>query len=503
MDNAETGFAIRAEHSSRTIGRRCLTLFAAHGYSQFDAEHPSADPTGNTERHPCMSTEKIEKKPKENSLKESAGTPDAKEKDQEELVEIPVYLQTLLEQAQSASRIVGSLTTSVKNNALTAMASGLEAATDMLLEENAKDLDAFDADNGREAMADRLTLTPERIQAMADGIREIATLRDPVGQSSGMKERPNGMRVGRVRVPIGVIGIIYESRPNVTADAAALCLKSGNVCVLRGGSEAIHSNMAIARIVSEAVQKAGIPEGTISMVERTEREAVIELLKQDRFIDLIIPRGGASLMQTINTHSTIPVLKHDHGVCHTYIDIDANLTMAEAISVNAKTQRPATCNAMETLLVHQSIARKFLPLIGKRLTDAGVDIRGCDKTRHYLPDARAATDDDYGREFLALILAVKVVKDMDEAMHHIHLYGSRHTEVIVTGDYGRAMRFLREVDAGAVMINASSRLNDGREFGLGAEIGISTAPIHARGPMGLEDLTCSKYVVYGSGQIRE
>ena len=422
---------------------------------------------------------------------------------EEETVDAPTYLRTLLEQARTAAPQLSRLQASVKNEALVAMAEGLEEATDALLEENAKDLEVFDASNGREAMADRLRLTPGRIQEMADGLRQIARLRDPVGQSSGMQERPNGMKVGRVRVPIGVIGIIYESRPNVTADAAALCLKSGNVCVLRGGSEAIHSNVAIARVLSEAAQKTGIPEGAISLVERTEREAVLELLKQDRFVDLIIPRGGESLMKLVTEHSTIPVIKHDKGVCHAYIDADADLTMAEAISMNAKVQRPSTCNAMETLLVHQGIARSFLPKLGKSLIEANVEIRGCEKTRQYIPQAQVATKADYGQEFLSLTLAVKVVKDMDEAMEHIRTYGSRHTEVIVTKDYGRAMRFLQEVDAGAVMVNASSRLNDGYQFGLGAEIGISTTRIHARGPMGLEDLTCSKYVVYGSGQLRE
>ena len=422
---------------------------------------------------------------------------------EEEIVDTPTYLRSLLEQARAAAPQLSRLAASAKNEALVAMAEGLEEATDALLEENEKDLEAFDTSNGREAMADRLRLTPERVRDMADGLRQIARLRDPVGQSSGIKERPNGMRVGRVRVPIGVIGIIYESRPNVTADAAALCLKSGNVCVLRGGSEAIHSNMAIARVLSEAGEKAGIPEGAISLVERTEREAVLELLKQDGFIDLIIPRGGESLMKLVTEHSTIPVIKHDKGVCHTYIDADADLAMAEAISVNAKVQRPSTCNALETLLVHQGIARTFLPKVGKALVEADVDIRGCEKTRQYIPEAQSATDEDYGQEFLSLTLAVKVVKDMDEAMTHIQTYGSRHTEVIVTKDYGRAMRFLQEVDAGAVMVNASSRLNDGYQFGLGAEIGISTTRIHARGPMGLEDLTCSKYVVYGSGQLRE
>ena len=457
-----------------------------------------------------MSTEETQEELNEEDIEESTRDADAPPEEvveeevvEEEIVDTPTYLRMLLEKARAASPQLCRLVASVKNEALVTMAEGLEEATDALLEENAKDLEAFDANNGQEAMADRLRLTPERIQEMADGLRQIAKLRDPVGQSSGMLERPNGMKVGRVRVPIGVIGIIYESRPNVTADAAALCLKSGNVCVLRGGSEAIHSNMAIARVLSEAAQKAGIPEGAISLVERTEREAVLELLKQDRFVDLIIPRGGESLMQLVTEHSTIPVIKHDKGVCHTYIDADADLKMAEAISVNAKTQRPSTCNAMETLLVHHNIARTFLPKLGKALTEANVEMRGCEKTRQYIPEAHVATEEDYGQEFLALTLAVKVVKDMDEAMNHIQTYGSRHTEVIVTKDYGRAMRFLQEVDAGAVMVNASSRLNDGYQFGLGAEIGISTTRIHARGPMGLEDLTCSKYVVYGSGQLRE
>ncbi len=452
-----------------------------------------------------MSTEETQEELNEDEITESTEAVDGSKEEiiEEEIIDTPTYLRTLLEQARSAAPELSRLPASVKNEALTAMAEGLEEATDALLEENAKDLEAFDASNGREAMADRLRLTPERVREMADGLRQIARLRDPVGQSSGMQERPNGMKVGRIRVPIGVIGIIYESRPNVTADAAALCLKSGNVCVLRGGSEAIHSNMAIAHVLSGAAQKAGLPEGVVSLVERTEREAVLELLKQDQFIDLIIPRGGESLMQLVTEHSTIPVIKHDKGVCHTYIDADADLAMAEAISVNAKVQRPSTCNAMETLLVHQGITRTFLPKLGKALVEANVEIRGCEKTRQYIPEAHNATEEDYGREFLALTLAVKVVKDMDEAMAHIRAYGSRHTEVIVTKDYGRALRFLQEVDAGAVMINASSRLNDGYQFGLGAEIGISTTRIHARGPMGLEDLTCSKYVVYGSGQLRE
>jgi len=422
---------------------------------------------------------------------------------EEEVVDTPTYIDNLLKIAKSAAPRLGSLTSAMKNQALLSMAEGLEAAAEELIAANEKDLEAFDSSNGRDAMADRLRLTPERIEAMASGIREIAALRDPVGESLGMRERPNGMKVGRVRVPIGVIGIIYESRPNVTADAAALCLKSGNVCVLRGGSEAIHSNTAIAAILSEAAKKSGIPDGAISFVERPEREAVIEFLKRDDCIDVIIPRGGEALMKTVSENTTIPVIKHDKGVCHIYVDGNADIEMAQKIALNAKVQRPSTCNAMETLLVHQQTARTLLPQLGKELIKAKVEVRGCEKTCGYIPEAIPATDEDYGQEFLSLTLAVKVVKDIDQAMEHIQQYGSQHTEVIVTNDYGRAVRFLREVDAGAVMVNASSRLNDGYEFGLGAEIGISTTRIHARGPMGLEDLTCSKYIVFGSGQIRE
>ena len=352
-------------------------------------------------------------------------------------------------------------------------------------------------------MADRLRLTPERIEAMADGIREIAKLVDPVGQTLNMRRRPNGMQVGRVRVPIGVIGIIYESRPNVTADSVALCLKSGNACVLRGGSEAIHSNTTIAAVLSEAAEKAGVPPGAITFIDRTERDVVVELLKQDQYIDVIIPRGGESLMKTVTEQSRIPVIKHDKGVCHIYIDADADVAMAKSIATNAKVQRPSTCNAMETLLVHQSSARAVLPDLVSELMKSGVEVRGCAKTLSLCPEVKPAHDSDYGQEFLSLILAVKVVKNIEEAMEHIAHYGSHHTEAIVTKDYGRAMRFLREVDASAVMVNASTRLNDGNQFGLGAEIGISTTRIHARGPMGLEELTCTKFVVLGSGQIRE
>ena len=413
------------------------------------------------------------------------------------------YVATLVKRAKGAAGRLSSLPTAVKNQALEAMADGLEEHEAELLAENEKDLEQFEATPERKALGDRLRLTAERIREMAAGIRDIARLPDPLGDTPKMWTRPNGMQVGRMRVPIGVIGIIYEARPNVTADSAALCLKSGNVCILRGGSEALHSNVAIAKVLSESAEKAGVPAGAITFVDRAEREVVQLLLKQDRYIDLIIPRGGESLMKTIAEHATIPVLKHDKGVCHTYVDVDADPQVAERICLNAKVQRPSTCNAMETLLVHHSIARTWLPLLVEKLTAAKVDVRGCAKTCQLCPEVTPAAEDDFGREFLDLILAIKVVKNMEEALEHIATYGSQHTEAIVTKDYARAMRFLREVDAGAVLVNASTRLNDGYQFGLGAEIGISTSRLHARGPMGLEELTCSKFVVLGSGQIRE
>lgn len=416
---------------------------------------------------------------------------------------IPEYVQELVLAAKRAAGRLANLSTSLKNQALISMAEALEAQSEAIIEANERDLEAFQADSEKRAMADRLRLTPERVKEMAEGIREVAKLPDPLGAMPKMWTRPNGMQVGRVRVPIGVIGIIYESRPNVTADSAALCLKSGNACVLRGGSEAIHSNTEIARVLSEAAEKAGVPAGAIGFVSRSERELVPVLLKQDQSIDLIIPRGGESLMRTVMEHSTIPVIKHDAGVCHVYVDAEADPAMAERICMNAKVQRPSTCNAMETLLVHQAIARTWLAGVIDKLVSAKVEVRGCQKTCALSSAAKPASESDYGKEFLDLTLAVKIVKNIDEAMEHIARYGSRHTEAIVTKDYQKAMRFLREVDASAVMVNASTRLNDGYQFGLGAEIGISTSRIHARGPMGLEELTCSKFVVLGSGQIRE
>jgi len=413
------------------------------------------------------------------------------------------YLHTVLQKAKAAARPLSGMIAMKKNAALLAMADGLEEAEEALLEANEEDLKAFEGDESRAALADRLRLTPDSIADMAKQIREIAKLRDPVGESKGFWQRPNGMRVGRVRVPIGVIGMIYESRPNVTADAAALCLKSGNVCVLRGGSEALHSNKAIAKVLGDAAQQSEIPDGAITFIDRPDREVVLALLKSDQYIDLIIPRGGDALMKTVNEHATIPVIKHDKGVCHIYVDVDVDLSMAQRISFNAKVQRASTCNAMETLLVHEKVAKKLLLPLAAEFVKANVEMRGCPKTCQIVSEAKPAQDEDFGKEFLALIVAIKVVKDLDDAMNHIHKFGSHHTETIVTNDYDRALRFLREVDAGAVMVNASTRLNDGYEFGLGAEIGISTTRIHARGPMGLEDLTCSKYLVYGTGQIRE
>ena len=425
------------------------------------------------------------------------------EQDPASLQPVPEYVDELVKRARQAANRLATLSTSVKNQALTAMAEALEAQSEALLKANARDIEAFGDVPDKKALADRLRLNDKRIAEMADGIREVSRLPDPLGAMANMWTRPNGIQVGRVRVPIGVIGIIYESRPNVTADSSALCLKSGNACVLRGGSEAIHSNTAIAAVLSEAAEKSGIPAGAISFVGRTEREIIPVLLKQDRSIDLIIPRGGESLMRTVAEHSTIPVIKHDAGVCHIYVDDAADPAMAEQVCFNAKVQRPSTCNAMETLLVHQSFARAWLAGFIDKLVAAKVEVRGCQKTCVLSSAAKPASESDYGREFLDLTLSIKVVKNIDEAMDHIARFGSRHTEAIVTGDYKKAMRFLREVDASAVMVNASTRLNDGYQFGLGAEIGISTSRIHARGPMGLEELTCSKFIVLGSGQVRE
>ena len=418
-------------------------------------------------------------------------------------MDVKQYVSDKARKAKTASRVLANISTEIKNNALFKMAAGLEKESKVLIAENKKDLDEAERKGLSNAMIDRLTLNPERIMAMADGLREVAALPDPVGEVLGIRRRPNGMEVGKMRVPIGLIGIIYESRPNVTADTAALCLKSGNGVILRGGSEAVHSNTAIVEILSRAGAEAGIPEGAISFIENPDRACVMEMLKLNGIIDLIIPRGGEGLIRMVSENSTIPVIKHDKGICHVYVDSKADLAMAEEICFNAKVQRPGTCNAMETMLVHQDVAKTFLPAIINRMKKAGVEIRGSAKTRALVPDIKEATDKDWDTEYNELIVNVKTVGSMEEAMEHIAAHGSQHSEAIVTNDYRNAHRFQREVDASAVFVNASTRLNDGFEFGLGAEIGISTTRIHARGPMGLEELTSTKFIVYGNGQIRK
>lgn len=405
--------------------------------------------------------------------------------------------------AREGARSLARASSGQKNAALVKMAAALKDRAEELVSENKKDIEYAAKKGLSKAMIDRLTLNEKRIDEMAQGLVEVAQLPDPVGEITKMRRRPNGMTVGRMRVPIGVIGIIYEARPNVTADATSLCLKAGNAVILRGGSEAINSNRAIAGILRDVAKAEGINEGAVTFIDITDREAVMEMLKLEGIVDLIIPRGGEGLIRTVTENSRIPVLKHYKGVCHVFVDRDADLTMAEDICFNAKVQRPGTCNAMETMLVDEAVAEVFLPKMLKRFKDAGVELRGCPKTLAVYPDINEVKEDDYYNEYLDLVLNVKVVKDMDDAMEHIAGYGSAHSDSIVTMNYDRAMRFLREVDSSAVLVNASTRLNDGFQFGLGAEIGISTDKIHARGPMGLEELTCMKFIVLGSGQLRE
>jgi len=412
-------------------------------------------------------------------------------------------VKTKVQKAKKASFTLANLNTEVKNRALCLMADQLESQANVLKKENEKDIEAATVKGLSGAMVDRLLLNDQRIQGMSKGLREVAALPDPVGEVIRMWKRPNNLQIGKVRVPIGVIGIIYESRPNVTADAASLCLKAGNAVVLRGGSEAIHSNAAIARILSESAKEAGVPVEAIQFIEFPDREAVMHLLKMDRYLDLIIPRGGEGLIRTVSENSTIPVIKHDKGVCHTYVDRYADPRMAESITMNAKCQRPGVCNAMETLLVHEAIAGTFLTRMGKRLLEAGVEIRGCPRTRKLITESIDVSEEDWTTEYNDLILSVRVVDSLPQAIEHITQYGSQHSEAIVTQDYARARRFLTEVDASAVYVNASTRFTDGYEFGLGAEIGISTNRLHARGPMGLEDLTSYKFIIFGDGQIRE
>ncbi len=405
--------------------------------------------------------------------------------------------------ARETSLKIANLSTDIKNKALLRMADALEKHSTHIKQANAKDIEKGREKKLSSAMIDRLTLTDRTIKNMADGLREVAGLPDPVGEVTRMWRRPNGLWVGRMRIPIGVIGIIYESRPNVTVDAGGLCLKSGNCVILRGGSEAINSNISIMEIMVDACRKEGVPEGAIQIVRTTDRSAVLELLSLEDFIDLIIPRGGEGLIRFVAENSRIPVIKHYKGVCHVFVDESADLDMAEEIAFNAKVQRPGVCNAMETLLVHRAVAEEFLQRMYRRYRDAGVEIRGCKETVSILKEVKGASEEDWSEEYLDLILSVKVVGDIDEAIHHISRYGSLHTEAIVTGDYRNAQRFIKEVNSSTVLVNASTRFSDGFQLGLGAEIGISTTKIHAFGPMGLEELTTQKFIVYGDGQIRE
>ncbi|MBF0555495.1 MAG: glutamate-5-semialdehyde dehydrogenase [Nitrospirae bacterium] len=419
------------------------------------------------------------------------------------IVDITEYVKNKALEAREGARAMAVAETKRKNNVLVKMADSLRAEKQYLISENEKDVAAAKEKGLSEALIDRLTLNEKRIAEMSDGLIEVSQMADPVGEISNMRKRPNEMLVGKMRVPIGVVSIIYESRPNVTADAAGLCLKAGNAVILRGGSEAINSNKAIVSILRKAIYAADLPEGAVTFIDNTQREVVMEMLKLEGLIDLVIPRGGEGLIRTVTENSRIPVLKHYKGVCHVFVDRDCNQGMAMEICFNSKVQRPGTCNAMETLLVDAVIAKEFLPPMIRRFSEAGVSILGCPLTMEICSEQAAPVkEEDYYVEYLSLKLNVRVVIGMDEAIAHIAKYGSSHTEAIVTNNHQRAMRFLREVDSSAVLINASTRLNDGGQFGLGAEIGISTDKIHARGPMGLQELTTEKFIVFGNGQLR-
>ena len=419
------------------------------------------------------------------------------------MTSIQEQVLTIAQSAKKASRIVGRLSTEKKNKALCRMAEALIANAARLKEENSKDVTLAQKNALSSALIDRLLITDKTITEMASGLREVAHLPDPVGEVTGMWRRPNNLLVGRMRIPLGVIGIIYEARPNVTADAAGLCLKSGNAVILRGGSEAFHSNLFIVDILQKEAEQEGIPREAISFLPITDREAVYELLQLENLIDVIIPRGGEELIRAVVEKSKIPVIKHYKGTCHIFIDRTADCEMSEKIVLNAKCQRPGVCNAVETLLVHQDIASQILPPLISRLQKAGVEIRGCFQTLTLLPGLNKATEDDWYAEYLALILAVKIVKNIDEAIEHIETYGSLHTETIITQSYDNSQKFLKEVNSSTVLVNASTRFSDGFQLGLGAEVGISTTKLHAFGPMGLKELTTTKFIVFGEGQVRE
>jgi glutamate-5-semialdehyde dehydrogenase len=419
-----------------------------------------------------------------------------------ESLDIKTYMRTLGRTAREASRAIATADTRTKNSALLAMAAAIRRDTAKLLAANEADMAKARSDGLGEALLDRLALTDKIIVGMAGGLEEIAALPDPVGGITDLNYRPSGIQVGKMRVPLGVVGIIYEARPNVTADAAGLCLKSGNAAILRGGSEAIRSNQAVAACVKEGLKAAGLPEACVQVIETTDRAAVGELITMREFVDVIVPRGGKSLIERLMNDARIPVIKHLHGVCHVYVDDKADLDKALHIADNAKTSRYGTCNTMETLLVHRTVAEKFLPLIAAIYTAKNVEMRGCAESRRIVPAMKEASETDWHEEYLAPIVSIRVVDDMPDAIGHIAKYGSQHTDAIVTEDYTRSRQFLREVDSSSVMVNASTRFADGFEYGLGAEIGISTDKIHARGPVGLEGLTSQKWVVLGDGHIR-
>ncbi len=418
-------------------------------------------------------------------------------------MDVTAHVTAKARAAKEAARALALAPTRAKNEALLEMARGLEEKTAPMLEANRADLERGRAAGLTSAFIDRLTLSEARIEEMAAGLRQIAALPDPVGETVEAWRRPNGIEISRVRVPLGVIGFIYESRPNVTADAAGLCLKSGNSVLLRGGSEALASNAAIVNVLGKAVEKAGLPADSVQVVDTADRAAVMAMLTLDRFVDLIIPRGGEEFVRLVAERATVPVLKHDKGVCHVYVDAGADLDMAVAIAVNAKAQRVSVCNAMETLLVDAAVAAAFLPRVAARMREAGVEMRGDDRTRGFVPDARPAADADWDTEYLDYIVAIRVVDGLDAAIEHIRRHGSGLAEAIVTSDLRNSRRFTREVDAAAVLVNASTRLVDGSQFGMGAEMGISTSRLHARGPVGVRELTTTKFVLMGDGQVRE
>jgi len=417
--------------------------------------------------------------------------------------ELSKLLTDIASKSKTAAAELSRASSGAKNEALNKMAQDLIIKAEYIISENKKDIEEGNSKGLSSAMIDRLTLTPQRLEKVAQGLREVSALTDPVGEVLRMWSRPNGLKVGRMRIPLGVIGIIYESRPNVTADAAGLCIKSGNSVILRGGSETIRSNLAIGEILRNAMAESGLPKDAIQIIPVTDRNAILEMVKLDELIDLIIPRGGEGLIRYVAESSRIPVLKHYKGVCHVFVDESADLEMAQDICVNAKVQRPGVCNSMETMLVHEDVAQSFLPLVYKAFSDNSVELRGCEKTREIIPEIKQANENDWYQEYLDLILSIKVVKDMDQAIEHIEKYGSMHTESIVTQSYENSQNFINGVNSSTVMVNASTRFSDGFELGLGAEIGISTSKLHAFGPMGLEELTTTKFIVLGDGQIRE